>query len=201
MKNKIIIITTLSLIAIGLLTLILFNEIPRLSFRYDETLDGYFITHCYGNGSTYEIPETYKNKKIVGMDREVFRDNKSLETLDLSMTEIVEIPLATFSNCSNLESIILPSSLTYIANNAFYRCESLENINLAETNLTILAGSVFYGCTSLNEVYLPDTLTEIGSYCFYNTNIESLSLSSNTRLLDNALTGVNIENIIYREVN
>ena len=76
-----------------------------------------------------------------------------------------------------------------------------SNELLEETNLTILAGSVFYGCTSLNEVYLPDSLTEIGSYCFYNTNIELLSLSRNTTLLDNALTGVNTENIIYREVN
>lgn len=199
MKNKLIISLMLIIIFGFLLGLVLFIEIPRLGYTYDETTNSYIITHCYGNAKEYDIPSTYKDKPISGIAREVFRDKTKLEKIDLSKTSITKIDIATFSGCTNLAEITFPSSLKYIANNAFFRCSSLEKVDLTSTNLTILAGSVFFSCTNLKYVYLPDSLEKIGSYAFYDTAIVELSLPKTVRLLDdNALAGVDAANIIYR---
>ena len=41
--------------------------------------------------------------------------------------------MATFSDCASLTSITIPNSVTFIGNEAFYRCSSLTSINYGGT--------------------------------------------------------------------
>ena len=186
MKNKIILIVTASIIVLSLLTIILYNEIPRLSFTFDKELNGYVIKKAYGSVDTYDIPKTYKNYDVVGIGEQAFSASK-VSYLDLSETNIKEIRQGAFADCSNLSEIIFNENLSKIGNNAFMNCPSLNRIDLRSTNLEILGGSVFFDCINLTEVYLPKSLEELGSYCFYNTSLTKLSYYSNLNLRENAL--------------
>ena len=186
MKNKIILIVTASIIVLSLLTIILYNEIPRLSFTFDKELNGYVIKKAYGSVDTYDIPRTYKDYDVVGIGEQAFSASK-VSYLDLSETNIKEIRQGAFADCSNLSEIIFNENLSKIANNAFMNCPSLNRIDLRNTNLEILGGSVFFDCINLTEVYLPKSLEELGSYCFYNTSLTKLSYYSNLNLRENAL--------------
>ena len=197
MRNKIIILTSLGLILLFLIVVVLYNEIPRFTYTYNEDLSGYVITKCHGNVKKYTIPKMYKDKEVVGIARDVFRDKTNLEELDLSETNIENIGMACFSGCYNLKKITFNEEVNYIANNAFFGCSNLEEIELKNTNLRILGGSVFFDCINLKKVSLPSGLEEVGSYAFYNTSLEELNIYKQTILLDDALLGVDETIINY----
>ena len=70
-----------------------------------------------------------------------------------------------FSGCSSLTNIALPSNLTQIESHVFSNCSSLTNITLP-SNLTQIESHVFSNCSSLTNITLPSSLTQIGSGVF-----------------------------------
>ena len=68
---------------------------------------------------------------------------------------------------SNIQSVSLPSTLTYIEDRAFQSCSSLTSLQLP-AGLTQLGNYAFYGCRNLQSVNLPQGLTSLSSYVFYN---------------------------------
>lgn len=122
------------------------------------------------------LPEGTHNIFVVGEIDETTVENigKALRSnenakvnLDLSETTGLEsIPLAAFSECSNLTNIELPESLTSIDDTAFGRCTSLTNIEIPES-VTSIGTFVFEGCTSLTEIRIPARVTTIDDYAFY----------------------------------
>lgn len=97
-----------------------------------------------------------------------FQNCTSLVSVDLSKAvNIEEIPPYTFSGCSALEQIVIPSQIKKIGYGAFSNCTSLkaDKVTMSE-NLQSMAGSVFSGCTSFTE--LPDlkSMTSIPEYTF-----------------------------------
>ena len=103
----------------------------------------------------------------------------------VDFTGVTKINDSAFYNCTSLESITLPESLTSIDNSAFSGCTSLKSVTLPE-NLTSLSNSVFSGCTSLESVTLPESLTSIGSYTFYGcTSLKSVTLPENLTSIGN----------------
>ena len=72
---------------------------------------------------------------------------------------VTSIGTSAFEGCSNLESVVLPSSVTSIGTDAFYGCVRLERVNLEEglTNINLRA---FYNCkldTQSDEGYRLET--------------------------------------------
>ena len=65
-----------------------------------------------------------------------------------------------FSGCKNLQSIVLPNSVTEICKNAFNACVSLQSINISE-GVTQIGDYAFYGCISLQSVNIPEGVTQI----------------------------------------
>ncbi|NBI88924.1 leucine-rich repeat domain-containing protein, partial [Lachnospiraceae bacterium] len=53
-------------------------------------------------------------------------------------------------------------------NGAFENCSSLENITIPNT-VTSIGDSAFYNCTSLANVTIPDSVTNIGRNAFSGT--------------------------------
>lgn len=71
-----------------------------------------------------------------------------------------------FANCSSLEEIVLPDSVTAIGNRAFSKCSALADIKLGN-NLKSIGAYAFYQCDSLSAVTLPDSLSSVGDKAFY----------------------------------
>ena len=58
-------------------------------------------------------------------------------------------------NCTSLQSVQLPESVSVLQAGAFEGCNSLQTIRLPEGLKTIYQGA-FSGCTALSDVYIPD---------------------------------------------
>ena len=96
----------------------------------------------------------------------IFEENSQLTTIE---------DLA-FQNCTSLESIEIPNSVTSIGNNshtcngdegAFYNCSSLTSVIFEENSqLTTIGYSAFVNCSSLTSIEIPNSVTDIGWSAF-----------------------------------
>lgn len=196
-NNKSLIIHSIeiSLLFVFFIVLILFLEIPRIKYDYVEELDGYEIVEVYGNSKTYDIKNEYKGKKVVGIGYKAFKNKTKLKSIVIP-EGIIYINQQAFLGCNELESIEFSNSIEEIKIAAFMGCSKLNKVIFQEeSKLKKIEGSAFFDCTNLQEVFLPSSLYLIGDYAFYNTNINSISISTNTKFYDNSLAGILPENI------
>ena len=102
---------------------------------------------------------------------------KFYKTIDLSkFDKIKEIPEKLFKNCTRLENVKLPSSLTSVGDEAFYGCKNLEGITFPES-LSYIGEYAFRECIGLKNIsFLGDSMS-IGDYAFsYCISLDSLVL-------------------------
>jgi len=84
--------------------------------------------------------------------------------LDISSLTITSLNLGAFMGCTELTSVILPSSLRTL-DGTFAYCKALTSINLPP-NLTSLGFESFRECTSLTTLNIPSTVQTIGESVF-----------------------------------
>lgn len=78
---------------------------------------------------------------------------------------IKSIPDNAFS-CSELQSIVFPSGIEKIGDEAFYECDSLSNVSIPDSIVEI-GEDAFYGCDCApSDINLPEGLKTIGAYAF-----------------------------------
>ena len=70
-----------------------------------------------------------------------------------------------FANCTNLEKIIIPDSITTIDSLAFSGCSSLTSITIP-SSVTRIGDDAFNACFSLESIVIPDSVTSIGQQAF-----------------------------------
>ena len=79
-------------------------------------------------------------------------------------TSVTFIPDNLFKDCQ-LQSIVLPNSITSIGRSAFENCKNLSSINIPE-KVTSIEYSSFSGCSGLTAITIPDSVTYIGGSSF-----------------------------------
>ena len=87
-----------------------------------------------------------------------------------------------FYNCRSLTSATLENrnNLTYIGANFAYGCVALQEVVIPDT-VTIIAESAFNGCTSLTSVVLPASLSKVGKRFFLNcSNLANVTCLAST---------------------
>ena len=94
-----------------------------------------------------------------------FKDLINIGEVALS-SPIQEIGKSTFQS-SSLTKISLPSSLTKIGENAFYRCEDLTSIEIP-SSVTEIGVSAFKNCLNLSSVIINSHVLTLGSEAFRN---------------------------------
>ena len=90
-----------------------------------------------------------------------------------------------FFECSSLESITIPNSVTNIGDLAFGGCSSLQSI-IIPNSVTIIGKCAFGGCSSLQSITIPNSVTSIGKGAF----LRCLSLQSIT--IPNSVTSIGV---------
>lgn len=79
---------------------------------------------------------------------------------------VTSVHVQAFANCPNLETIVLPNSLSVIEDETFSNCTKLSSINLPQ-NVSIIGANAFRACSSLLHIEWPQQLTNIGASAFY----------------------------------
>lgn len=91
---------------------------------------------------------------------------------------VTSVHMQAFGDCPNLESVTLPTWLSVIEDYTFQNCSKLQNINLP-LGLDQIGKEAFAGCSSLTILDWPLQLKNIGARAFYNCNqldgIENIS--------------------------
>lgn len=116
------------------------------------TVDGINYSIEYGSAT---VEECYKNGDVVIPESITYRGE--------------EYPVTVIGGCGNsrVTSVIIPSSVYYIEQGAFYGCTGLTSVTIPESVKTI-ERQTFYGCTNLVSITLPEGVTGIEHYAFQN---------------------------------
>ncbi|WP_288707613.1 leucine-rich repeat protein [uncultured Alistipes sp.] len=88
--------------------------------------------------------------EINDVDMVGIRDMSNLKSLDISETNLTEVPAGTFQKLKNLKKVILPNTIKSINKKAFYQ-SGLQSIEIPASVETI-GKSAFQGCTALTTV-------------------------------------------------
>ena len=82
-----------------------------------------------------------------------------------------------FLLCDSLTSITIPSSVTSIGQQAFYKCSNLTTITFeGDSHLTNIESEAFLGCSSLTSIILPSNVTSIGTNAFRDSGLTSITI-------------------------
>ena len=103
-----------------------------------------------------------------------FEDCSNLQTIEIPGT-VSNIGNYAFRYCSSLESITIPENTVNLGKGAFWGCGSLSEVEL-RTKATALPDSFFFGCSSLADITLPAAVSSLGSDCFGDTALESFKV-------------------------
>ena len=77
--------------------------------------------------------------------------------------------IISFRN-QNVESYVIPNSVTSIGDSAFWGCRSLSDI-VIPSSVTSIGDSAFWDCSSLSKIVIPSSVTSIGDCAFDNCKI------------------------------
>ena len=104
---------------------------------------------------------------------------------DLTVTRIGD---GAFKNTA-ITSIALPSGITEIGPEAFYKCEGLKKITIPSEVRTIRYDA-FKNCVNLTEVELNDGLSAIGNHAFSGTSLIEISIPESVTSIDASFNGL-----------
>jgi serine/threonine protein kinase len=115
--------------------------------------------------------------------------NQNIESYVIP-SSVTSIGDRAFYGCRSLSEIVIPSSVTSIGDRAFYGCRSLSEI-VIPSSVTSIGKGAFRGCYSLSEIVIPSSVTSIGdwAFSFCDSLSEIVIPSSVTSIGDNAFSG------------
>lgn len=84
-----------------------------------------------------------------------------------------------FAGKNNIESVVVPNTVTTIGADVFWSCKGIQEISLGNSVSTI-GDNAFQYCESLRSISLPNTLTSVGNHFLCHCNkIEALVIPEN----------------------
>lgn len=137
----------------------------------------------------------------------------SLTTIDLSATQVTQLPNNLFQGCTSLSNVKLPAGLTNIGNNAFQNTTSLKTIDipssvtsigdsafgsgnaseasgitaldLSQTKITNVPNNMVRNCAGLTDMKLPAGVANIGDNAFNGTtSLKTIDIPSSVTTIN-----------------
>lgn len=129
--------------------------------NYDER--SYTVSGYKGNTKRVVIPDSYSGKPVTILFDKLFSGHSEIESVVIpdSVTDLGEF---LFDGCMNLHHITLPPNLMFLWGYTFARC-GLEEITLPDT-LKRIPPYCFKECSQLKKVICGSGLKKIDSWAF-----------------------------------
>ena len=169
------------------------NLDSSITFNYTESLNE--LSSTFQTIATYYATQIYVPPPSTTIDGIIYSDSGNETAFVRGYTAIEDI-----SANSIVESSVIISGTTYIVssigNSAFNDCSSLNSIILPNT-ITSIGTSAFQSCSGLSSITLPNSITSIGDEAFANcsnlitvvienpSNIETVNTNSFTDVNNN----------------
>lgn len=135
----------------------------------------YIGTDAFKNTAYYNDATNWEND-VLYVGKYLIEGNDSMSgdyTVKANTKLIAE---SAFDECTGLENVTIPGTVTTIQNYAFEGCTGLESIALSNGVKTI-GEKAFNGCSSLKSIELPSSITAVAGTAFAAcSNIESITL-------------------------
>ncbi len=125
-----------------------------LRFTYGVEVGAYEVSMVYQRRTEYVIPAEFNGLPVTGIGYGVFMGCEDLVSIVIpdSVTYIAD---NAFQDCTLLQEVILPDSVEFIGDEVFLGCTALKKVELGPRFLE-LGVDVFSGCVSLNEINVRD---------------------------------------------
>lgn len=169
------------LLLLSAMSMLIMTSKAEIAYEYDDINGVIYIAHydsetlegeayIYGGGNI-----TYENSDSILQFEDYFHG--------YPVTGIGE---EAFDGCKDLKNVILPKFIKTIDKKAFNNCSNLCSIEINESTcqLSMIENRAFYGCTRLKNFDIPQSVTKIGSGAFYYSGLQSISIPSNVKFID-----------------
>jgi len=145
---------------------------PEALVHIDGPLDAAAVTllrnALIAAGGAGTITTIQIGTDVTSIDASVFSGETTLTSLtfkDEANSQCASIGNNAFLNCTGLESIAIPSSVTSIGQAAFQTCNTLTSLSLS-VGLETIGNVAFLNCASLASIVLPSSVTTLGASVF-----------------------------------
>jgi len=129
------------------------------------------------NGNVFTVPSN-----MTEIAEYSYANNSSLNGKEVIIPEgVTKIGYGAFRN-AKITKVVIPSTVTEIDEYAFADCTSLQTVVFL-CDLTEISPYTFYNCTKLTNVQLPASLESVGAYAFKNTDIRTVTIGENVRVI------------------
>lgn len=168
------------------------NEVKIDNCTYKLYDDGYHMIQVTNNSvAEVNIPQFINGIQVISVGQESILDVNPPGFWECEKLKKVNIPegvkvVGGFHQCSNLAQIVLPTTVTEIASEAFCWCFKLNNI-VFPMGLQKIGSEAFYGCYSLKSIYLPDNVYSLEEMCFAESGLEFVKLPDNLEHLSHSM--------------
>lgn len=182
------------------LTLICCLSVCLSSWADDYTKDGIIYNLNEANNtatvkaiSDKSLTSVKVRSRVAGCDvnkigSNAFENCTALEKITIP-SSVTIIDASAFAGCSALTDVSDLSNVTSVGASAFKDCTSLRTINLPTVSGSNLGESAFEGCSALTSVEIP-SLTYLNSRTFKNcTSLTSFDASNISNIYDEAFAG------------
>ena len=112
-----------------------------------------------------KIPSFLTSSGTPSTNPQLFKGQDQLKTVDMSKCKDTTISAGLFNGLTALETIIFPTGLTEIGDNAFTNCKGLKSLEFPDS-LTKIGDSAFSGCTGLTCISYGSGIDDIGGSAF-----------------------------------
>ncbi len=134
------------------------------------------------SGNVFTVPVQSGSNAITEIAAYAYADNASLAGKEVIIPEgITTIGESAFRD-TKITKVVIPSTVTEIAPSAFRNCTSLETVVFL-CDIEEISAYTFYGCIGLTNVQLPGSVQTIGDYAFMETDIRTITIGENVRLI------------------
>ena len=166
------------------------NDIQSVVIEDGVTSIGDYAFYGMLKLTTISIPEGVKT-----IGEYVFKNCTALDGVNFPST-LTKLGQSAFYGCTSLSSIAIPEGLYTVWGYTFKNCTSLEEVTLPSTLIKI-DEAAFYGCSSLKKIDIPDNVSIIGIYCFKNcSSLSEVSLPKKlTQIREAVLYGTAIKTL------